>query len=964
MARLSNPIGFTRGPVTVLTSLIYLAIIVPLIVIHTSVPPLLKSPTSVQGINLTEAWLDLQHLTSSYHPYNSRQNDYIHDWLKLRLNTIIIENAQNTSSLPAYVFADDKSNLTFSSAAFNSPGGGISVYFEGRNIIVLIPGKEDGNTKWWKDPNASPPERNGVLVNAHYDSVSSGFGATDDGMGCISIVQLARYYTTPGNEPRHPVVLLLNNGEEDFLNGANVFSQHPMSKLVSSFLNLEGAGAGGRAAIFRSTDTEVTKAYAKSPYPFGQVVTADGFKRGLVRSETDYAVFNGKLGYRGVDVAFIEPRARYHTNQDDTQHTGKSSLWHMLSATIATTNALSSRPLETNLDPEDNPGTSAVWFDLFGRYLAVFRSHTFFALSIALLVAGPVMLALTMIILYRADKLYLFSGYRKYHRTDGDESIPLYGWRGFFRFPLVLLFACAAPVALAYLLFKQNEFIVHSSEWAVWSMMISSFLFVAWFLCRAADFTRPSSLTRAYGLSWMWGAWWLFLVAAVAFEERIHIAGVYFILFFAATVWLATFLAYLELFSLPKKNKYCLGKLGEDLTARSRSASRPADDEGVAEAAESSAVENEEEEQEEEEPTETSGLLGTRGRSIFRKYTHATEQDDSRPEEENTAQRHDEQEWSKPQWSFMWILQILVLIPINLVIVGQIALMIVTDLNQTGADGSSLFLLYIAMAVFTIILFSPMVPFMHRYTWHVPMFLLLVLAGTLIYNLVAFPFSGNNRLKLFFQQEVDIVSGANNVSLYGADHYLQRAISNLPSAAGQPLDCVRADNFSTRKKCFWRGLPPVVNSVNPDLSPSSMYRSWMYFNASQIANGTDASKARFVIHGKDTRACKLVFDSPIRKFKVKGQAPVDERFAPVPDGGSKEIRLWSRTWNRTWTVDVKWDHDASKPRLKGKVVCLWSDVNQRGVIPAYDEALHYFPDWAIVTKGGDGLVEAFERFSI
>ena len=959
MAKLSNPLAFTRGPVTVFTSVIYLAIIVALIVVQTGVPSVPKSATPVKGINLTEAWLDLQLLTSSYHPYNSRQNDYVHDWLKLRLNTIVTENAQNSSSLPAYVFADDTSNLTFSSAAFNAPGAGTSVYFEGRNIIVLIPGKEDGNTKWWQDPNGSPPKRNGIMVNAHYDSVSSGFGATDDGMGCITILQLAKHYTTPGNKPKHPIVLLLNNGEEDFLNGAHVFSQHPMSKLVSSFLNLEGAGAGGRAALFRSTDTEITKAYAKSPYPFGEVISADGFKRGLIRSQTDYVVFNGKMGYRGLDVAFIEPRARYHTNQDDTQHTNKKALWHMLSSAIATTKALSSKPLETNLNDEDNPGTPAVWFDLFGRHLAVFQTHTFFAISVTLLVGGPVILGLTMLLLYRADKLYVFSGHRKYHRTDGDEIVPLYGWRGFFRFPLVLLFACAAPIALAYLLFKENEFIAHSSEWAVWSMMISSFIFVAWFLCRMGDFGRPSALTRLYGLTWIWTAWWLILVAATALEEQIHVAGVYFVLFFASTAWLATLLAYLELFSLPKKNKYCLEKLGEGATSRSRSASRPAQDDDVAEEGEASRAENDE-----EEPTETSGLLGNRGRSMLRKYTHTEDPEDPKAEGESPTERHEEQEWSKSQWNWMWILQILVLVPINVIVVGQIALMLVTALHQTGADGSSMFLVYIAMAIFTIILFSPTVPFIHRFSWPIPIFLFLVLIGTLIYNLVAFPFSGNNRLKLFFQQEVEIVSGTNNVSFTGANHFVQQAISNLPSAAGQTLHCVDAEDFSTRKRCFWHGIPPMVTDVDPNLPPSSMYRDWMGFSAARTLNGTDTSKARFLVHGKDTKACKIVFDSPIRKFKVQGQAQVDERFAPVPDGGSKEIRLWSRSWNRTWTVDVKWDHEANKPGLKGKVVCMWSDVNQRGVIPAYDEALHYLPEWTAITKGGDGLVEGYQRFSI
>ena len=424
MARLSNPIGFTPGPVTVLTSLIYLAIFAVLIVIQTGVPSAPKSPTPINGINLTEAWLDLQLLTSSYHPYNSRQNDYVHDWLKLRLNTIITENAHNSSTLPAYVFADDTSNLTFSSPVVRGAAG-VSVYFESRNIIVLIPGKEDSNTKWWKDDNGSPPKRNGLLVNAHYDSVSSGFGATDDGMGCISIIQLVKHYTTPGNQPKHPIVLLLNDGEEDFLNGARVFSQHPMSKLVSSFLNLEGAGAGGRAALFRSSDAEITKAYARSPYPFGAVVAADGFNQGLVRSQTDYVVLNGIMGYRGLDVAYIEPRARYHTNQDDSQHASKSSLWHMLSSALETTKILSLSPLKTNLNPEDNPGSSAVWFDLFGRFMAVFRMHSLFALSITLLVAGPLTLGMIIGLLYSADKLYVFAGRRKYHRTDGEEDVPL-----------------------------------------------------------------------------------------------------------------------------------------------------------------------------------------------------------------------------------------------------------------------------------------------------------------------------------------------------------------------------------------------------------------------------------------------------------------------------------------------------------------------------------------------------------
>jgi Zn-dependent M28 family amino/carboxypeptidase len=57
------------------------------------------------------------------------------------------------------------------------------------------------------------------LFNDLNCSVSTGFGATDDGMGVITVLQLIRFFTTPGNEPKKGIVAMLNNGEEDSLNG-------------------------------------------------------------------------------------------------------------------------------------------------------------------------------------------------------------------------------------------------------------------------------------------------------------------------------------------------------------------------------------------------------------------------------------------------------------------------------------------------------------------------------------------------------------------------------------------------------------------------------------------------------------------------------------------------------------------------------------------------------------------------
>lgn len=379
------------------------------------------------------------------------------------------------------VFNDLLSNVTCSAAGVKGTTSerapGQSVYFEGTNIIVYIRGTEDDQSDWWKSADITPEAFNGkggVLVNAHYDSVSTGYGATDDGVGVITVLQLIQYFTTPGNEPKRGVVALLNNGEEDFLNGARAYTQHPMSEFTHTFLNLEGAGAGGRATLFRTTDTEVTKAYAGSKNPFGTVVSGDSFKTGAIRSQTDYVVFEGILGLRGLDVAFWYPRARYHTNQDDARHTSVDSLWHMLSASVTTMKSLTSSSSKFDGPRGDGAkgkvrnghGSDAVWTDIFGKAFIVFSLHGLFAWSLTILITGPIILMAITIILIRQDKFYFFA----IKATPGgskDHATSLYGWRGAFFFPVALIASTALVFGSAYLVNKLNPLIAYSSLYAV-----------------------------------------------------------------------------------------------------------------------------------------------------------------------------------------------------------------------------------------------------------------------------------------------------------------------------------------------------------------------------------------------------------------------------------------------------------------------------------------------------------------
>lgn len=730
----------------------------------------------------------------------------------------------------------------------------------------------------------------------------------------------------------------------------------------------------------------MTRFYAGSKYPFGTIVSGDGFKQGFVRSQTDYVIFDDILGLRGLDVAFMEPRARYHTDQDDTRHTSIDSLWHMLSASLATMKGLTSDRGSIfegrnygNKKASNGSGSEAVWFDLFGRLFADFQLRTLFALSVTLLVVAPILVIVIGLVLYRLDKLYMFTFSRLHHHAEGDDNVPLHGWRGFFRFPVIFIMASAGTVGLAFLTTKINPFIVTSSPYAIWSMMLSAWLFIVWFLSRVADFVRPTALHRAYSLLWMFMGGWVLLVFVTISEDRFHLAAGYFMVFYFAAVAMATTTAFIEFFRLPKRVDYAEeyeARLREDQeTASGRTGSissrrlLASGTDGTNGTDEQLGDNVQEETEPDDDPTETTSLLRGRKASTFAHYTSAavtgtpTQAEEVLEEPKRGRVYGDEQPWSYTLPGWTWLLQFMILAPVAIVFVGQIALLFVSGTYQTLSDGNSALTVYIFFAVFSVLILAPLGPFMHRYTYHLPMFLLCVFAGTLIYNLLAFPFSDKNRLKLYFIQKVDLDTGMNRASLAGAGHsYLEEVIRSLPSAAGQGLDCSKNSSRADLIECSWTGLPPrTVAATPPDVPPHYGYAEWLSFNVSRKDN-----EARFSLVGVNTRACKIQFNRPISDLRIGGAAD-DRLFKRVSEEGAREVRLWKRTWNEPWDVHVRWETGGPEwdgKGLDGRVVCMWNDESKTGVIPALDEIRRYAPDWVAVTKMGDGLVEGSKSFLV
>lgn len=90
--KLANPFAFRPGPVSFWTTAVYLAVFISLIYVHETVPAAPAQGDLPPGINLTEAWADLQAITRWYHPYNSHENDVVRDYLMRRSRDILDRN--------------------------------------------------------------------------------------------------------------------------------------------------------------------------------------------------------------------------------------------------------------------------------------------------------------------------------------------------------------------------------------------------------------------------------------------------------------------------------------------------------------------------------------------------------------------------------------------------------------------------------------------------------------------------------------------------------------------------------------------------------------------------------------------------------------------------------------------------------------------------------------------------------
>ncbi|KAL0955569.1 hypothetical protein HGRIS_001809 [Hohenbuehelia grisea] len=990
---ISSSFAFRLIPTTLLAILVYVVIFVSVLVTD-QVPSISKDQ---HGLDLSQAYSDLREITNKPHPYNSHSNDQVHRHILSRVQGI----AQTHPDV--HVVNDLLSNGSWSSR-------GYGVYFEGTNILVKIDGSEAA-------------ESNGVLFSAHYDSVSTASGTTDDGMGVVTLIQLVDYFAR--NQPKRTVVFNINNGEEDWLNGAHAFLKHPWSALVDTFLNLEGAASGGRPILFRATSSSPLRAFSSShvPHPHANVISADAFARGVIRSGTDYSVYTEGADMQGLDLAFYKGRSRYHTKYDAIPFTdgGKRSLWSMMEAALGAGLALA------NDDSTHTPDADApVYFDLFGSALILFSLPTLITANIVILVLGIVFLILLAacahIILLETQRRAQAQNGNAPHAPDQrsalrhlwDRLISL-GWLpGLWRrakFWVALTASLALQVGFVALIVYLNPLIVYSSPYVVLLSSLSlAYLSLSvimnipvklspyparsrFSLGRFAlipEQQKYTTLMQTYLLTW------LLLIAATITSKNSGIGGLYAVTAWNIVAWTGCALACMEEMVGARGTKVWEAQGHGALVGGRRMVRGVRYDAPQGQASEDEAETPDGEEahggEVETAPTEITPLIAQQRRASYSAKLEGEAQD---PEDHGAI-----------GW---WIAQMLVVVPLPVILVSHIGVILVGALPQTLADGSSAVVVYAALSFVSLLLVLPLAPFMIKMHRLVSVIMLALFAATLLYSSVVFPFSQDAPLKVFFQQFVHVDLGLANTThlhlpdahaeplsvttaLTGLKDYLPGIIAELPSADGKIIDCAPDPARVGLTTCKWPSdLTPSpgfasIGESDPHRGHGQPHRKRAWLNASVVR--LNATAAQVKLRGTNTRSCRVYLDTrAIEAYEVEGGAGGMQHGYGVGEEGLREVRLWSRTWDREFVVDVVWkdegrtDVDNAQGMLganevpsgefKGRVACEWAEYESGSTgnsaaarIPAYEEVLTFLPKWAVASKSNDGLVEVWAEFSL
>lgn len=378
------------------------------------------------------------------------------------------------------------------------------------NIIARLPGRDNSKA---------------VLLMAHYDSVPTGPGASDDGSGVATILETMR--ALKASHPlKNDVIAVFTDGEEEGMMGGQALSENKsLIKQAGVALNFEARGTSGPSIMFQTSDGNgwLIRQLAESvPDPVAVSLSRDVYKH--LPNNTDFSWLKA-AGVSGMNFAFIGGLEHYHSELDNYSHIDESSIQHDGSYALSLTKRLGNASL---------PGPKAadgVYFNfLYPRFVyynvSLATALTILAAFLYLLTVHigvkkriikpsktvvSSLFTLVLMAILGAAAFFLWKGLQRSFPESGHFLFGAFYHDGMFLcvFILTALALSAASYIFLRKYFRSSEMAVASLFWWLavavvsthylqygsyifqWPVIFSSIALIIYFLSTASDFRSP-----------------------------------------------------------------------------------------------------------------------------------------------------------------------------------------------------------------------------------------------------------------------------------------------------------------------------------------------------------------------------------------------------------------------------------------------------------------------------------------
>ncbi|MFC5820774.1 M28 family peptidase [Nonomuraea harbinensis] len=300
------------------------------------------------SFSVERAWPVLERIAGEPTPVGSAAGDAVRDHLVAELTRLGLRPEVQTG-------------------AGAHPFGGDMVAGVTENVIAVVPGADSTGR---------------VVLAAHYDSTPTTPGASDDKASVAAILEIARALRA-GPPLRNDLVLLLSDGEEPGLIGAEAFLRHPMARDGGVVVNLEGPGNAAPSSVYNVTPGggALVGAFARAmPHPVGESALVGAYRETGFHSDLTVLEENGWIG---IDLGLAGGRAYYHHPRDTPAALDRAALQMQGDNALAMVRELGSADLRELRQPRDE-----VFLTIFG---VVFRYPAGLATPLAVLAALAVL---------------------------------------------------------------------------------------------------------------------------------------------------------------------------------------------------------------------------------------------------------------------------------------------------------------------------------------------------------------------------------------------------------------------------------------------------------------------------------------------------------------------------------------------------------------------------------------------